>query len=217
MVVAPLVLSVVAAYLLGSIPTGLWLSRRLTGQDIRQLGSGNTGATNVLRTVGWRAALPVVVFDVGKGLVAVLLGRLLAAVFGLDPELRPLTDSLTAFAAIAGHNWPLYAGFRGGRGVATGFGTLIAISPTVALVTILLGAVIIVGTDTVSAGSLGGALIAVLLMSGFGDHRYLPYVIVSAIVVVLQHRGNIYRLVHGTERRLGVRDKLLGRFLPRGW
>jgi len=124
-------------------------------------------------------------------------------------DYRPLFDTLTAFAAIAGHNWPIFAGFRGGRGVATGFGSLVVINPIVALLVIAFGALLIVGSDTVSLGSIGGSAISVLLMWLGGDHAYMPYVLVGAVVVISQHYDNITRLLAGKERRLGLRERIL--------
>lgn len=209
-----LLVAVVVAYLLGSIPTGLWVVRRFAGRDIRQTGSGRTGATNVLRTAGKLPALVVVIVDIGKGVLAVLLGQVILGLAGVDHAYQPLFDSLTAFAAIAGHNWPVFAGFRGGRGVATGFGTLLAINPLVALITLAFGAVLIIGSDTVSLGSIGSAAFSVLVMWLRGDHSYMPYVVLGAAIVIVQHRDNIQRLLAGNERRLGLRDKLFGRFHP---
>ncbi|MBI3964646.1 MAG: glycerol-3-phosphate 1-O-acyltransferase PlsY [Chloroflexi bacterium] len=202
------------AYLVGAIPVGLCVGWLVAGKDIRKEGSGKTGATNVARAVGWRAALAVFSLDVLKGTAAVLIGRALLGDSGADA--LALADVLTALAAVIGHNWPIYVGFRGGRGVAPGVGTVLAIVPLAFLCAIVLAAVLLITTDTASAASLIGTafvvlVLASLLLTGQISQWYWIYTVTGATLIFGGHWDNIGRLLRGTERRLGVREKLLTR------
>lgn len=192
-------LAILAAYLLGSFPTGYVVTRLVSGTDIRAVGSGATGATNTLRTLGWRWGVVVMLVDLLKGVGAVLLAH------GLDAG--DLGVALAAVAAVAGHCWSVWLGFKGGKGVATGAGAAFALCPW-ALVLIPILALPIVATRYVSLGSITAALSAPLLFVLFGaldltQDIYIVYAVVAASVVIYKHRDNIARLRAGTERRIG--------------
>ncbi len=203
---------VVLGYLLGSIPVGYLLSRRQAKVDVRNYGSGRTGATNVLRTAGRKWAILVAAIDVVKGVLAVVFAGLIVGQSYLvvgNVALGALVAQVTAaLAAIVGHNWSVFLGFRGGRGVATFFGGLVALCPPAALFG---GEVLIIGaglTKFASLGSLAGAvgsyaiLVPLTILNGF-PVEYIFYALIGAIIIFVMHRDNIRRLVTGKERKLG--------------
>ncbi|MGE5618956.1 MAG: glycerol-3-phosphate 1-O-acyltransferase PlsY [Sphingomonadaceae bacterium] len=192
-----------AAYLLGSIPSGYILARLRGNVDLLNKGSRRTGATNVLRTMGWRAAAPVFAADFVKGIAAVLIARLLV------PG-DPTADVVTGMAALFGHNYSLYIGFKGGRGVTTGLGALAVIAPAAMAIAAAIGIAIIAWSRYVSLGSVLGSctvpfamLLLVLLLGQPLPH--LLFGLLGAAFVILSHRDNIQRLLNGTERKLGQR------------
>jgi|DewCreStandDraft_2_1066082.scaffolds.fasta_scaffold00027_208 glycerol-3-phosphate acyltransferase PlsY len=187
-------------YLLGSLPTGLLVGRVLKGVDIRDYGSGKTGVTNTLRTLGWGPAVVVLVCDILKGVAPVLLAKYLT-----DSAWVPVAAGL---GAITGHDWPLYAGFRGGRGVATSFGATVALMPALAPVMLLIGALILLPWRYVSLMSvLGTAITAVVVVAlallGWVPGPYAAFALVAGPLIILLHRDNIRRLMAGTEPKLG--------------
>lgn len=187
--------ALVLAYLLGSIPAGAWVARG-RGVDIQQVGSGNTGATNVLRTLGWAPAVIVALFDIFKGALAVILARLV-----FDDALTP---ALCGLLAVLGHNFSVFLRFRGGKGVATTLGTFIAIDPVIGLGAMAVGFVCIVLTRFVSAGSMIGGVTALVLAVAMTRPLWMIGIIaVLAGLLVWRHRDNIVRLGSGTERRFG--------------
>jgi glycerol-3-phosphate acyltransferase PlsY len=192
------VLAIVLSYLLGSIPTGYALVRLLSRRDVRDLGSGSTGATNVLRVKGWRMALPVAIFDVAKGFLPVYLALRL-----FDD---PVFAALCGLLAVVGHCFPFAIGFRGGKGMATSIGAFAAIAwaPLLASLGVFVLAVSL--TRFVSLGSIlaAAAFPAVYLASG-GPPPVAAVALAIGAVVVWRHKSNIGRLVRGTERRLGER------------
>ncbi len=203
---------VVLGYLLGSIPFGYLLSRRQAKVDVRQYGSGKTGATNVLRTAGRKWALLVATLDVLKGVLAVVFAGLIVGtdllVVGNLGFGALVAQVLAALASIVGHNWSVFLKFKGGRGVATFFGGLVALCPPAA---IFGGEIIIIGaglTKFVSLGSIAGAvgsyaiLVPLTIFNGF-PVEYLFYALVGAIIILVMHRDNIHRLITGKERKFG--------------
>ena len=201
--------TLVAGYLLGSIPSGYLAGRWLRGVDIRTLGSGSTGATNVLRQFGKAPALVVFLVDVLKGTAAVLLAKAL-----LQPlEINPTSDwwvVATGLAALAGHIWPVWLGGRGGKAVATGLGMLLGLTWPVGLACFGIFLAVISLSRIVSLSSVIAALSLPLLMlgsfagSGTGLRpAYLALALVAAVLVIWRHRSNIERLLAGTEPRLG--------------
>jgi glycerol-3-phosphate acyltransferase PlsY len=212
MMIAKFISVIVMGYLVGSIPFGLLIAKRYARVDVRKYGSGKIGATNVLRTAGRKAAIMVTVLDLSKGILAVVFagliigkGYLLVNGFGLGGLVAQV---LAALAAVVGHNWSVFLKFRGGRGVATFFGGLIALCPPAA---IFGGEIIIIGaglTRYVSLGSIAGAvgsyavLVPLTIMNGF-PVEYLFYALVGTIIIFVMHRDNITRLILGKERKLG--------------
>src|SRR5688572_9490064 len=195
--------SVLIAYLLGSIPSGVWIGRIVFGIDPRDYGSRSTGMTNVLRTMGKRAAAAVLALDLAKGAVAVGVARWLL------PE-EPWAHVLAAFAAAAGHNWPIFVGFRGGKGVVvSGVAIGVLYWPILAAI-ILVGIVTVYVTRYVSVGSMLGAITTAALglaayATGAIPLAYLFYFLVASALVLWTHRSNMARLLAGTENKLGRR------------
>jgi len=185
-----------ASYLLGSVPTGYLLVRLSGKRDVRKFGSGSTGATNVLRVKGWKAALPVAVFDFLKGFLPVFLANRWFA----DPAFAAVCGLL----AVIGHCYPFSIGFRGGKGVATSLGAFAAIAWAPCLGSLGLFFLVAGLTRLVSLGSILGSLAfpAILLASG-GSASLTAVSFGIAALVVLRHRTNIGRLVRGTERKIG--------------
>jgi acyl phosphate:glycerol-3-phosphate acyltransferase len=191
------------AYLAGSIPMGVVVARLTGGTDPRTIGSGRTGGTNALRALGRGRAAIVVTGDLLKGAVPVLLARY---VTGGDP----LTEVLCGAAAVAGAIWSVFAGFRSGRGVGTGVGTMLVIQPVAVLLATPVFIGVILLTRYVSLGSLIGsaamfpAMLLVLLVVPDTPLPYVIYTAVGAALIWLAHADNIDRLVHGTERKFDL-------------
>jgi acyl phosphate:glycerol-3-phosphate acyltransferase len=197
--VIELVARVVVAYLLGSI-SGSLIVGRLRGVDIRTQGSGNAGGTNALRTQGWRFALGVVFIDVGKGVLAAWLGG-----YALSEPLALRMAMLCGFAAVLGHVWPLFHGFRGGKGVATVLGALLLLWPMLLLPLLGVFAVVLVTTGYVGLGSIlaGWSMLpAVWLLGGDAARdEWLVAAVVVGLFLLFTHRVNVQRLRAGTEHR----------------
>jgi glycerol-3-phosphate acyltransferase PlsY len=191
------VLVLAASYLLGSIPFSFVVARRFGVGDVRKVGSGNVGATNVMRSAGKGPGLLALVLDAGKGAVAALLARRLSG----DDALLP---ALAAAAACLGHMWPVWLGFRGGKGVATGAGAFLPLAPAATGVALVVFGVTLALTRYVSLGSIAGAVALPLFALVFGAP--LPVVWTGAALAALiafKHRGNLERIAKGTESRLG--------------
>lgn len=202
-----LVLAAVVGYLLGAVPFGLIVGRLARGIDIREYGSHRTGATNALRTLGARAAALVFLLDVAKGVAAVLIAR---AVAGEDAS---WAGAVAGFAAIVGHNWSVFIGFTGGRGVATSAGALGAVTPWTLVVLVPVVAVIIWRTRYVSLGSITGGLLAPIVTAGLmlidqADVPAVAYALASGLLVTVAHADNISRLRAGTERKIGQKEAM---------
>jgi glycerol-3-phosphate acyltransferase PlsY len=192
------VLWILAAYLLGALPTGYLAVKLATRRDIRTLGSRSTGATNVLRAKGWALAVPVAVIDVGKGFIPAFLSL---RVFG-DPALA----AAAALAAILGHCFPVYIGFRGGKGVATAGGAVLALCWPCALVCLALFVLAVAATRYVSLGSIAAAVGFPVSAAALARPLLLIVFGLAVLAIVLfKHRENIARLWTGTERRFGER------------
>jgi len=193
--VTDLIVAGILGYLLGSVPVGFLLGR-VRGIDVRRYGSGATGGTNVLRTLGPWAALLTVACDIGKGLLAAYLGQRLAGDWGY---------ALAGFLAALGHSYPVWLRFRGGKSVATSGGVALLHYPLAVLIGILAGAVAVVPTRWVSLGSLvatAAVVVQVFLAGAPLPHRVL--VMGLAAVIYIRHWENMKRIAAGTENRLGV-------------
>jgi len=189
-------LTVVAAYLLGSIPFSYLVARRWGIADVRQVGSGNVGATNVLRAAGKTAGLLALALDASKGALAALVAQRLAPAGALP--------ALAAVAAILGHMYPVWLSFRGGKGVATGAGAFLPLSPAATGGGVLAFVVVAAGTRYVSLGSCAGAVVLAALTFVFGAPAPVSWCAAgTAVLVVWKHRANLERLAEGTESQLG--------------
>jgi len=200
---------VLVGYLLGAVPFGLIAGRLAGGVDLRQLGSQRTGATNALRALGARWAAAVLLLDIGKGTAAVLGAGILYRSNGFVAA--DWVAAAAGLAAVIGHTWSVFIGFRGGRGVATTAGGLLATAPLSIAVLLPVVLVVIWRTRYVSAGSLAGAsgapVITVLLAwLGVNGWAAVGYALAAGLLVTWSHRDNIARLRAGTERRIGERE-----------
>jgi glycerol-3-phosphate acyltransferase PlsY len=210
--IARYVASIFIGFMLGSIPWGLILAKKLANVDVREWGSGKTGATNVLRSAGRKVAIVSGLLDLLKGAAAVLfagllVGKTYVAVGGFGFGAL-LAQVLAGIAAVAGHNWSPFLGFKGGSGVATFFGGWFALFPMVALFG---GEIVVLGAAStlfVSLGSIAGAVgtyvivVPLTIISGL-PIEYLIYALAGTGMILYTHRGNIVRLLAGKERKLG--------------
>jgi len=193
-------------YLMGAIPFGLLVARLVRHVDVREYGSGNTGASNVLRAAGMWPALAVLVLDTGKGVLAVVLAKI------IDPS--PSLEVAAALSVLVGHTWSIFLRFRGGKGSATGIGSFCALSPLAGLIMMTVGLPFIALFRYVSLGAIIGAVTAVVSMLllailapslplGVSSLTYALYPGIGAPIVLFKHRENIVRLIKGQERKLG--------------
>lgn len=197
------------AYLLGSIPTALWVSRWFFGIDIREHGSKNMGATNTFRVLGPKFGVFVLCVDMGKGMLAVKLANLVQPGDWMSHE-PMLWQLLLGLMAIVGHLFPVFAAFRGGKGVATLFGMVLAIQPWTALLSVAAFLLVVWLTRYVSLGSLIGVLVfmALVFFALNDENIYLRWFsAIAALLVFYMHRTNILRLIRGTESKIRFRSK----------
>lgn len=201
-----IIATTVVAYLLGSIPTAVWYGQGFFGIDVRQHGSGNAGATNTFRVLGKRAGTIVMLVDVMKGYTAATLSSILwFSDVITDGEILTF-EIVFGIVAVLGHLYPIFAGFRGGKGVATLLGMVLAIHPEMALICIGIFLLVVIASQYVSLGSILAALAfpVLLLLQIFGE-KESPLLIVFGFImfllVVLTHKKNIRRLLHGQESR----------------
>lgn len=196
------VLLVVAAYLLGSIPSAVWIGKRFYGVDVREHGSKNAGATNTLRVLGKKAAIPVLLLDMAKGFAAVMLFHL-SPYKGTDFEFY--LKLILIVAVVTGHIFPLFARFKGGKGVATMAGAVLGMYPPAVLLCLLTFLVVLAISHYVSLSSMtAGVMFPVFLVLVFRE-TYLPLIIfacVVAVALIITHRRNIKRLLNGTESKI---------------
>ncbi len=188
-------------YLLGSIPTGLWIGKWRGGEDIRATGSGRTGATNTFRALGIRWSVTVLVLDALKGGIPILIVMLVWD--------SPTGEVVGGLAAVIGHQFPLYAGFRGGRGAATALGGMIAIMPMGALFALGTAIPILLKIRVMSLATLTGATsaaIGISLLAAFGQapDAYIAYAVGTWALVLVGHKDNVERIAAGTERVLSM-------------
>lgn len=203
----------IVAYLCGSIPTGFWLGKVIGGIDIREKGSGSTGATNVLRTLGKAPALATLLIDLVKGVVAVGVAAWVYSLsptigltpVGIDPDaFRHWAMAGAAILALIGHGRSIWIGFRGGKSAATGLGVLLAMSWQVGLGVAIIFAVVLAVSRIVSLSSMSAALAAVILMISFNQPTaFLLMTVAGAAYVMVRHKANIQRLLTGVEPRIG--------------
>ncbi|MBR6165685.1 MAG: glycerol-3-phosphate 1-O-acyltransferase PlsY [Clostridia bacterium] len=194
-----IILSCVISYLIGSVSTGILVSRAAHGPDLRKVGSKNTGASNVQRTMGWKYGLITFAGDILKGLLSCLIGYLMTG------------DHMGALAAgffsVVGHNWPIFFGFKGGKGVATSCGVMCYCFPIPAVICFILTVALIAWKRYISLGSMFLLTLYAILVPVFytGSARYfvILWAVLLALICIFRHRSNIQRLIHGTENKLG--------------
>jgi len=199
---------IILGYLIGSIPVGFILGKLVRGIDIREHGSGNIGMTNVMRILGVKAGVFVFFADIAKGAAAVALAW---AILAYSPNMVVWGQVAGGAAAIVGHSWPIYIGFKGGRGIATGFGAVLVLSWPVGLIAFIVFLLVVGLSRYVSLGSILGALTMLLAMIpfvvldvwSFGHFAYIVFGLVVVPIVIFRHRDNIRRLLSGTESKIG--------------
>lgn len=202
--------AVVLAYLIGAIPTSVWIGRIFYKVDVRTQGSGNAGATNTIRVLGYKAGIPVLVFDIFKGWLAVFIANLFFIDSGKFPDATDFKIML-AIAAVIGHVFPAYVGFKGGKGIATLLGVGIALFPIAALCAVIIFALTLILSRYVSLSSMVAAItfpIIEILILGHKDHLSLMCLAIAvAVFVPITHRKNIRRLMKGEETKFTMRKK----------
>lgn len=202
-------------YLLGSVPFGLIIGKLKAGIDIREQGSGKTGATNLMRVAGTKLGILTIVLDVAKAAAAVILATMIvgrdsgaASIGGISIHWQHIAQVAAGLAAVAGHNWPIFAGFKGGRGVTAYFGTVFAICLPAGIFGAEILAIAALRSRHMSLGSLLGAsatlcvMLPLTVIHNLLPPIYLIYAVVVIALIVYQHRDNVKRLRQGTERRL---------------
>lgn len=199
-----MIFNTIFAYLAGSIPTAVWYGKIFHGIDVRQHGSGNAGATNSLRTLGKKAGIIVLIVDFLKGFLAVKAASLLST------ETHSILPLIMGLAVIIGHIFPIFAQFRGGKGVATAMGVLVATFPWAALGCVLTFMIVVFITKYVSLASLLGALAFPIqlnfnLWNDNADKYSIGFASVIFVILLIMHRENIQRLIQGTESKFGAK------------
>ena len=198
----------IIAYCLGSISFSVLISKKMAGFDVREKGSKNAGSTNVLRTVGKRAAAITLICDILKGVVAVLIAVLLGNIVeGTD---KALLVQIAGLLAVLGHTFPVFFKFKGGKGVATALGVLFVANWQIALICLVFALLLMVITKMVSVGSLGAAVLFPVLTMFIGQNyivegSYLIFGILMALIVIYNHRANLKRLANGTENKISFK------------
>ena len=198
------ILIIFTSYLLGSLPTGFLIGKYLKNIDLRTIGSGSTGATNVLRNVGKWPALFVFIIDVGKGLIAVTITKSLANQ-GLIDSNQGLIEVLAGISAISGHIWPIWLKGKGGKAVATGLGMFLALSWKVGLASLGIFLIVLAKSKFVSLSSISAAILLPVFMFFYIGNFLSSYFLISLIVAILviwKHRTNIKRLIKGEESKI---------------
>ena len=196
------------SYLIGSINSSILISKAVTGKDIRKCGSGNAGATNMLRTMGKKYAVITLIIDILKGVVALIIARLMQ---GLGVE--PWAEYIAGVCVVLGHNFPVFFGFKGGKGVATSLGVVMMLDWKIGLAVLIIALAVMATTRYVSLGSIIAAVtfivlqIAVMLISGNFNLIRFVCVMILGILLIVRHSANIVRLLTHTENKLGQKKK----------
>lgn len=194
----------VVAYLLGSLPFSVWIGKVFFNADVREHGSGNAGATNTWRVLGWRAGLPVLLLDIGKGFAATYLPFLYSSLSS-DPELLLWARILSGMMAAVGHIYPLFAGFRGGKAVATLLGVILGLMPLAAASSLVIFIIFLLVSRMVSLGSVLAAISLPFMSLLIPASGHLPQLIFSGLItimVILTHTRNIGRIIRGEESKV---------------
>ena len=203
------VIIAILAYLLGSVNFSIIISKKMAGFDVRKKGSGNAGTTNVLRSVGKKAAILTLICDILKGVVAILIAFIVGRIFtALDSS---LLVQVAAVFVIIGHTFPVFFGFKGGKGIATSLGVIMIFNWNIGLICLIFALILMAATRMVSVGSLAAAVlfpVLVILMPKVnylveGDH--IVFAIILALIVIFNHRSNIKRLIAGNENKISFK------------
>ena len=209
------IIMAVIAYLIGSVNFSVIISKKMAGFDVREKGSGNAGSTNVLRTVGKKAAIITLVCDILKGVLSVLIALLVGAIAGESAN-SAIVVEIAALAVVIGHTFPVFFGFRGGKGVATSLGVILIVNWKIGLICLVFALALMALTRMVSLGSISASvLFAVLTMfirdSYIGgidfDFSFIIFGILLAALVIFNHRSNLKRIINGTENKLNFKKK----------
>ena len=197
----------IIAYLIGSINFSVILSKKMAGFDVREKGSGNAGTTNMLRSVGKKAAAITLICDVLKGVVAILIAILIGNIVKTN---QALLVQIAGVAVIIGHTFPIFFKFKGGKGVATSLGVLIMSNWQIGLICLVFAIILIVLTRMVSVGSIAAAILYPVLTLFIPENYivpgyYLIYSIILAVIVIFNHRENVKRLLNGTENKISFK------------
>lgn len=197
---------IVFAYIIGSIPTSVWIGRKYYNIDVREHGSKNAGATNTFRVLGKKAGKIVLSIDIIKGYVAVILPTF----FGFDYSTQINTQLIASIFVILGHVFPVFVGFKGGKGVATSLGVIFALQPLVAFICLLIFLTVFISSSYVSLGAIITSIAFPVLITFVFKEESLPLIIFSfciSTVVIFAHRKNIKRLVSGCENKMSLFKK----------
>ena len=204
------VVTAIIAYLIGSVNFSVIISKKMAGFDVREKGSGNAGTTNMLRSVGKKAAAITLICDILKGVVAILIAMFIGWAFQV--ENKSLLVQIAGIAVVIGHTFPIFFGFKGGKGVATSLGILIMSNWQIGLICLVFGVLLIVLTRMVSLGSCAAAVLFPVLTLFITDNYivsegsgYLIYSIILAVIVLFNHRSNIKRILAGKENKISFK------------
>ncbi len=204
------VITAIIAYLIGSVNFSVILSKKMAGFDVREKGSGNAGTTNMLRSVGKKAAALTLICDVLKGVVAILIAMFIGWAFKIENQ--SLLVQIAGIAVVLGHTFPIFFGFKGGKGVATSLGILIMSNWQIGLICLVFGVLLIALTRMVSLGSCAAAVLFPVLTLFITDNYivsqgsgYFIYSIILAVIVLFNHRSNIKRIMAGKENRISFK------------
>ena len=195
-----LILAFLAAYLIGSINSAIIVSKIMLHDDIRKYGSGNAGATNALRTLGKKGAIPVVIGDLLKAVIAILFAKIICS----DSSLAVY---MAGIGVVLGHNFPIYFGFRGGKGILVSLVAILFADPKIGLIAAVSAILIMAITKYVSLGSVSGAVIFLVLglTFRFGDVYFCIFAAIISLLAIIRHKTNIQRLLNGTESKLSFK------------
>lgn len=199
----------IIAYLIGSINFSVILSKKMAGFDVREKGSGNAGTTNMLRSVGKKAAVITLICDILKGVVSILIAMAFGKMFTDVNE--ALLIQVAGVAVIIGHTFPIFFKFKGGKGVATSLGVLIMSNWQIGLICLVFALILIILTQMVSVGSIAAAILYPVLTLFIPENyivpgNYIIYSIVLAVIIIFNHRENVKRLLNGTENRISLKN-----------
>lgn len=208
------IIMAIIAYCIGSVNFSVIISKKIAGFDVREKGSGNAGSTNVLRTVGKKAAAFTLVCDILKGVVAIAISMIIGNI--VEGANKELLLQIAGIAVVIGHTFPIFFGFKGGKGVATSLGILLMSNWKIGLICLVFALVLMLLTRMVSLGSCGAAILFpvltlfindsyTVLTDGKRGSTYLIYSIILAIIVLYNHRSNIKRLLNGTENKISFK------------